>query len=360
MRTTRGWALLTEGADLEPWTFERRDPRPDDVVVRVTHCGVCHSDLHAMDASGAGLGGLPLVPGHEFVGVVSELGSAVSDRRVGETVAVGNIVDACGECAACRAGDEPYCVEFPVQTYGGQDRHDGTTTRGAYSAEYVVRADYTYPLPEGLDPAGAAPLMCAGVTVWQPLSHLGVTAGTRVGVVGLGGLGHLAVKLAAALGAEVTVLTTSPGKDGLARSLGASRVVVSSDDAAMAAAALSLDVVIDTLAAPHALEPYLGTLAIDGTLVVLALPAEGWHLDPMSIIPRRRVMGSGSGGRPDTAAMLAFAAEHGVLADVEVVPVHRVNDALRRLRAGDVRFRFVLQMADETADPGSATGGIGV
>ena len=344
MRTTTGYALLHEGADLEPWTFERRNPRPDEVVVRVTHCGVCHSDLHAMDAAGAGLGGLPLVPGHEFVGEVVEVGAEVTERRVGDRVAVGNIVDACGNCAACVAGDEPYCAQFPVQTYGGEDRHGAGTTRGAYSEEYVVRADYTYPLPEGLDPAGVAPLMCAGVSVWQPLSHLGVGPGTRVGVVGLGGLGHLAVKLAAALGARVTVFTTSPGKDELARGLGASEVVVSTDEEAMATAAQTLDVVVDTVAAPHALEPYLATLGIDGTLVVLALPAEGWHLEPMSIIPRRRVMGSGSAGRPDTAAMLAFAAEHGVVADVEVVPVAEVNEVLRRLRTGDVRFRFVLEM----------------
>lgn len=323
MRTTRGWALLPGGNTLEPWTFERRDPRPDDVVVAVTHCGVCHSDLHAIDAAVAGSADEPLVPGHEFVGTVVALGSDVTDREVGQVVAVGNIVDACGTCAACVAGDEPYCAEFPTTTYGGRDRHDGTPTHGAYAEEYVVRADYTYPLPAGLDPAGAAPLMCAGATVWQPLAHLGVGAGSTVGVVGLGGLGHLGVKLAAALGAEVTVFTTSPGKDELARSLGASHVVVSSDDAAMAAAAQSLDVVLDTVAAGHALEPYLATLRIDGTLVVLALPAEGWHLDPMSVIPRRRVMGSGRAGRPDTAAMLAFAAEHQVTADVEVLPPAR-------------------------------------
>jgi alcohol dehydrogenase (NADP+) len=346
MRTTTGWAQLREGAGLERWTFERRDPRPEDVVVRVTHCGVCHTDLHALDAAGAGQGGLPLVPGHEFVGEVVEVGPAVTDRRVGDRVAVGNIVDSCGTCTACRAGDEPYCAEFPVTTYGGRDRHDGTTTRGAYAEEYVVRADFTYPLPEGLDPAGAAPLMCAGVTVWQPLSHLGVGAGTAVGVVGLGGLGHLAVKFAAALGAEVTVFTTSPGKEELARGLGATHVVVSGDEPAMASVAQTLDVVIDTVAADHALEPYLGALRIDGTLVVLALPPEGWKVEPMAIIPRRRLMGSGSGGRPDTAAMLAFAAEHGVVADVEVLPASEVGEALRRLRANDVRFRFVLEMPE--------------
>lgn len=344
MRPTRAWALLPGGTDLQPTTIERRDPRPDDVVVRVTFCGVCHSDLHALDAA-TGTNAEPFVPGHEFVGEVVEVGSAVRDRTVGQLVAVGNIVDSCGTCAACRAGDEPYCAEYPTTTYGGQDRHDGTTTQGAYADEYVVRADFTYPVPEGLDPAGVAPLMCAGVTVWQPLAHLGVGAGTTVGVVGLGGLGHLAVKLAAALGARVTVFTTSPGKEDLARGLGASDVVVSSDPGAMAAVAQSLEVVIDTVAAGHDLAPYLATLAIDGTLVVLAIPAEGWHLDAMAVLPRRRVMGSGSAGRPDTAAMLAFAAEHGVTADVEVVGATEVGTALTRLRAGDVRFRFALDLS---------------
>lgn len=342
MSTTTAWALLTEGAPLEPWTFETRAPRPGEVVVRVTHVGVCHSDLHAIDAAGAGAGGLPLVPGHELVGEVVGLSDGVTDRTVGQLVAVGNIVDACGECVACLGGDEPYCAAYPTTTYGGTDRHDGTTTRGGYGDHLVLRADYTYPLPEGLDPAGVAPLMCAGVTVWQPLTHLGVGPGTSVGVVGLGGLGHLAVKLAAALGAEVTVFTTSPGKEQLARGLGASHVVVSTDTAAMAAAAQTLDVVVDTVAAAHSLDGYLATLRIDGTLVVLALPGEGWHVDPMSIIPRRRLMGSGSAGRPDTAAMLAFCAEHDVVADVEVLPASEVNVALERLRANDVRFRFVL------------------
>ena len=341
--TTTAWALQSPGADLTPLTFERRDPRPGEVVVRVTHCGVCHSDLHAIDGATGSADGLPLVPGHEFVGEVVALGEGVTDRTVGQLVAVGNIIDSCGECAACLGGDEPYCAQFPLQTYGGHDPYDDTTTRGAYADHYVLRADFTYPLPAGLDPAGVAPLMCAGVTVWQPLSHLGVGPDTAVGVVGLGGLGHLAVKLAAALGARVTVFTTSVAKAQQARDLGASDVVVSTDPEAMAAAQQTLDVVLDTVAAGHPLEPYLATLRIDGTLVVLALPGEGWHLDPMSIIPRRRVMGSGSCGRPDTAAMLAFAAEHGVVADVEVLPASEVNTALTRLRANDVRFRFVIE-----------------
>jgi uncharacterized zinc-type alcohol dehydrogenase-like protein len=350
MRTARAFALLpgsTDGPDstvLQATTIERRDPRPDDVVVRVTFCGVCHSDLHALDAAVGHLDG-PFVPGHEFVGEVVEVGTEVRDRTVGQLVAVGNIVDSCGTCAACLGGDEPYCAEYPTTTYGGRDRIDGTPTQGAYADEYVVRADFTYPVPAGLDPAGVAPLMCAGVTVWQPLAHLGVGAGTTVGLVGLGGLGHLAVKLAAALGARVTVFTTSPGKEDLARSLGATDVVVSSDPQAMAAVAQTLEVVIDTVAAGHDLAPYLGALRIDGTLVVLAIPAEGWHLDAMAVLPRRRVMGSGSAGRPDTAAMLAFAAEHGITADVEVLGATEVDTALSRLRAGDVRFRFALDLS---------------
>lgn len=344
MRTTRGYAVTEAVGPLRLWTFERRDPRPEDVVVEVTHCGVCHSDLHAVDAARSGAATLPLVPGPEFVGRVVATGEAVTDRAVGQVVAVGNIVDSCGTCAMCRAGEEPYCAEFPVLTYGGQDRRGAGLTQGAFSEEYVVRADFTYPLPDALDPAGAAPLMCAGVTVWQPLTNLGVGPGSRVGVVGLGGLGHLAVKLAAALGARVTVFTTSGHKAALAHDLGATDVVVSTDEAAMAAAEDSLDVILDTVAAGHDLAPYLSTLDLDGTLVVLALPAEGWQLDPMSIIRRRRVMGSGSAGRRDTAALLAFAAEHGVVADVEVLPAAEVEVALERLRRNDVRFRFVLDM----------------
>lgn len=346
MRDVHGYALLEPGGELQPWSFTRRDLRPDDVAVRVTHCGVCHSDLHALDAaSAAGPAALPLVPGHEFTGVVAALGSEVRGVAIGDPVAVGNIIDSCGTCPACRAQQENYCRQYPTTTYGGTDRVDGSRTQGAYASEHVVRASFVHPLPPGLDPAGAAPLMCAGVTVWEPLRTWGVGPGTRVGVVGLGGLGHLAVKLAVALGAEVTVVTTSPGKEDAARALGARDVVVSTDEAAVAAAAWSLDLVLDTVSAAHDPSPLLRMLDTDGTLVVLGIPDQPWQVDPISLlIGRKRLAGSGSAGSASTRELLAFAAEHGVTADVEVLPAADVGTALARLRRGDVRYRFVLDL----------------
>lgn len=347
MRTTRGYAALGDEVRLEPFTIERRDLRPDDVAVRVTHCGVCHSDLHALAAHTRADG--PLVPGHEFVGVVDEVGPAVTRFAVDDRVAVGNIVDSCGTCAMCRAGQENYCEQFPTLTYGGADRQDGRPTQGAYAAEYVVREDFVYALPEGLDPAATAPLLCAGITVWEPLVRWQAGPGRRVAVVGLGGLGHLAVKLAVALGAHVTAVTTSPGKRADALRLGAHEVLVSTDEEAMAGARDRFDLVVDAVAAPHDLTPYLRTVALDGTLCTLAL-AEQLVVDPMALLVGRKCVASaGSGGRPGTQALLDFCATHGIGADVEVLPSARVGEALDRLRRGDVRYRFVLDLADLAA-----------
>ncbi|GAB3270433.1 NAD(P)-dependent alcohol dehydrogenase [Kineosporia babensis] len=337
---TTGYAVLSPGGKLEPWTFERRDLRPDDVRVRITFCGVCHSDLDAI----AHATDVPLVPGHEFVGEVIAVGSTVTSFRPGDPVAVGNIVDSCGKCPACLDEEETYCLEFPTLTYGGVDRQDGTPRYGAYSQEMVVRDRFVYPLPEGLDPAGVAPLMCAGITVWQPLSRLGVTSGTRVGVVGLGGLGHLAVKFAKALGAYVAVFTTSASKRADALALGADEVVLSTSAEEMAAHAHAFDVIIDSASAPHDLTPYVLTLDFDGTLCMLGIPPT-YEVDSMALLRgRRRITASGSGGVRDTREMLAFAAQHGITADVEVVPAEQVQDALDRLARNDVRWRFVLDL----------------
>lgn len=347
MRTTTGYALLEPGAPLHAWTFDRRDPRPDDVVVRVTHTRVCHSDLHAIDAVDPD--GTPLVPGHEFTGEVVAVGRDVRRFAIGEAVAVGNIVDSCGVCANCRDGEESYCLAYPTTTYGGRDGVDGSVTRGAYSAEYVVREAFVYHLPAGLDPAGAAPLMCAGITVWQPLSRYGIGPGSTVGVAGLGGLGHLAVKFAKALGATVTVFTTSPSKASDARELGADDVIVSSEPEAMAAAALRFDFVLDTAAGKHPITPYVQTLAMDGTICMLGIPDQ-YEVGAFPLLAgRRKLTASGSGGTRDTQAMLDFAGRHGIVADVEVLPAASVNDALERLRANDVRWRFVLRFASEVA-----------
>lgn len=344
MRSTQAFQAAAPGSGLELVTVERRELRPDDVAVRVTHCGVCHTDLHAVSSQDPDA--FPVVPGHEFVGEVAAVGASVTEFAVGDPVAVGNIVDSCGVCAMCVAGQENFCAEFPTLTYGGRDRVDGSRTLGGYSGEYVVRDRFVYHRPAGLDPAAVAPLMCAGITVWEPLRRWQVGEGTRVGVVGLGGLGHLAVKLAHALGARVTVFTTSPGKADDARALGAEDLVVSTDPAAMAAAADSLDFVIDTVAVAHDLTPYLGVVALDGTLCSVG------HLGPIEIetmallIGRKSLASGGSGGRPHTQELLDFCGEHGITADVEVVPSREVGTALERLGRNDVRYRFVLDLAD--------------
>ena len=348
MRKTIGW-LAAAPDGLRPAPLERRELRPDDIAVRVDYCGLCHSDLQALRGHD---GHSPLVPGHEFTGVVSEVGPDVTAFSVGDTVAVGNIVDSCGQCPMCRAGQENFCHSFPTLTYGGRDRVDGSTTLGGFSREYVVREDFAYRLPAGLDPAAAAPLMCAGITVWEPLRALEVGPGARVAVVGLGGLGHLAVKFAVALGATTTVISRTPDKAEDARRLGAHGFVVSTDSVQMAEARESFDVVIDTVSAPHDLAAYLNLVGMNGTLSVLG------YLGPVTVevtdllMGRKKLTAAGSGGRPSTAEMLQFCAAHGVVPEVEMLPSAQNDTALRRLADNDVRYRFVLDMSDlDGADP---------
>lgn len=346
MRTTVGWMAQGPSGTLRRTPLKRRDLRPDDLAVRVDYCGVCHTDLHAVRARDGAAADAALVPGHEFTGVVTATGTAVTRFAVGDPVAVGNIVDSCGDCAMCRAGQENFCRDHPTLTYDGTDRHDGSTTLGGFSREYVVRDRFAHPLPAGLDPAAAAPLLCAGITVWEPLEALGAGPGTRVAVAGLGGLGHLAVKLAVARGAETSVISRSPAKADDARRLGASGFVVSTDPGQMAAARDRFDVVIDTVSAPHDLGPYLRLVAMDGTLSHLG------HLGPVTVetldllVGRKKLSSAGSGGLPATAALLDFCAAHGVTADIELLPSARVNEALERLGRNDVRHRFVLDLSD--------------
>ncbi|MBY6682858.1 NAD(P)-dependent alcohol dehydrogenase [Rhodococcus sp. BP-316] len=347
MRTVAAYSASVPGAPLIRDSVEQRDLRADDVAVLVSHCGVCHSDLHALRDDA---GSFPLTPGHEFVGTVLGVGSDVTDFAPGDPVAVGNIVDSCGVCDMCAAGQENYCREFPTLTYGGRDRVDGSTTAGAFSAEYVVRDRFVYHRPKGLDAAAVAPLMCAGISVWEPLRRWGVGPGSRVGVAGIGGLGHLAVRFAAALGAEVTVFTTSSAKAEEARELGAHHTVRSTDDAAMAAVQGGLDLVVDCIPVAHDPQPYLASLALDGTLCLVG------HLGSVSIetvdllVGRTSVSSSGSGGRRHTQEMLDFCGDHGITAQVEVLPSALVGIALDRLEAGDVRYRFVLDMGDLVGD----------
>jgi uncharacterized zinc-type alcohol dehydrogenase-like protein len=346
MSTAVAYAAGVDPTTLTRTTITRRELRADDVAIDIEYSGVCHSDLHALHAHAASRSGELLVPGHEFVGRITAVGSDVTSFSVGDAVAVGNIVDSCGSCSMCRAGQENFCLEFPTLTYGGTDRHDGTPTLGGFSSSIVARDAFVYHRPESLVAAGVAPLMCAGVTVWEPLRRWGVGPGSRVGVVGLGGLGHLAVKLARALGAEVTVFTTSEAKTQDARRLGATSVVLSTDAEAMADQALRFDLIIDAVSVEHDLGPYLHALALDGTLCSLG------YLGPITVqtmdllIGRRSISSAGSGGRPSTQEMLDFCGRHNITADVELVNSAHVGTALERLERNDVRYRFVLDMAD--------------
>lgn len=344
MRTVTGWAAEAPGATPAPWSFARRDPRPADVVVRVTHCGVCATDRHSLAAGDPAA--FPLVAGHEMTGVVEAVGADVDDLAVGARVAVGNIVDSCRTCAACRAGRENDCTAFPTLTYGGTDRVSGGITQGGFSTEIVVDRHFVYALPEGLDPAGAAPLLCAGVTTWAPLRRFGAGPGTTVGVVGVGGLGHLAIRFAHALGAETVALTTSEAKADAAKALGADDVVLTRDPDALARHERRFDVLLDTTGHPLDLAAYLRTLDVDGTYVLAGIPPATLQIDPMSlVVGEKRIAGTGSAGVPATREMLDVAAAHGIVADVETVGPDRLPEALERLGRGDVRFRFVVDMA---------------
>jgi alcohol dehydrogenase (NADP+) len=345
MRTTTAWQSTGSGATLQRATIERRELRADDIAVRIDFCGICHSDLHALNGIvGKAVAGM--VPGHEFTGTVTETGPAVTTLAPGDRVAVGTIVDSCGTCAMCAIGQENFCLQRATSTYGGVDRVDGTVTLGGYSREYVLREAFAYRLPEGLDPAAAAPLMCAGVTMWEPMRSAGVGAGTRVAVAGLGGLGHLGVKLAAALGAEVTVLSRTPDKAADARALGAADVVITTDDAQLKGAAGRFDLILDTIAASHDFSPLIALLGFEGTLSVLGVPLEAPVRIMDLVFGRKKLTSSGVGGRKHTAELLAFAAEHDITADVERVPSAQVGEALARLAKGDVRYRFVLDLSD--------------
>jgi uncharacterized zinc-type alcohol dehydrogenase-like protein len=341
IRETIAYVAVDSVSPLALQTIARRELRPGDVAIKVTFCGVCHSDLHEIHRPG----NKPLVPGHEFVGTVTATGEDVTRFQTGDSVAVGNIVDSCGTCSMCAAGQENYCEQFPTLTYGGIDRVDGTITRGAFASEYIANEKFVYPLPETLDPAGVAPLMCAGITVWEPLIRWNTGPGKIVGIVGLGGLGHLAVKFAHALGAYVVLFTTSEEKGAGAKALGADEVVVSSDSDRMSAQSNRFDLIVDTASAPHDLTPYIRALALDGTLCALGALGS-MQFDPLALlIGRKSLASAGSGGIKGTQDMLDFCSEHGIVADVEVLPGRDVNEALTRLERNDVRFRFALDMS---------------
>ncbi|MFC4949827.1 NAD(P)-dependent alcohol dehydrogenase [Pseudonocardia sp. GCM10023141] len=344
-RPAVGLAVHTPGGPVRPWSFERRDLRPHDVAVAITHCGVCHSDVEAIH--GVRAPDLPLVPGHEFVGRVSAAGGSVTRFRVGDAVAVGNSVDSCGACEECLAGYENHCSGGgPTRTYWGVDRHDGRRTQGGWSTEYVASETWVHHLPDVLDPAAAAPLMCAGITTWEALRHWAVGPGTTVGVVGIGGLGHLGVKFAKALGAEVVAFTLAPERVADIKALGADDVVVSADPDALAAQARRFDFVLDTASGPHDLAPYLRSLRLHGTLCLLGITPVVEIETRALRVGRHSLSGSGTGSPARVQEMLAFCAEHGIVADVDVLPSAQVATALDRLERGDVSYRIVLDLAD--------------
>jgi alcohol dehydrogenase (NADP+) len=336
-----GLAALSQGDRLVPWAFERRKLRPTDITVKIQFCGICHSDLHAIRGSSR----FPLVPGHEIVGEVTEIGTHVTTFQVGDVVVIGTIVDSCGHCSSCQCQLEQYCLEGVTTTYDGIDRHDGSITRGGYSNEYVVDSQFAYHLPSGLDPASVAPLLCAGVTTWSPLRHWNIGTGKTVGIVGLGGLGHMAVKFAHALGAYVVLFSTSPDKLADAKALGADEAILSTNEAQMANQAFRFDFILDTVSSRHPLNPYLRSLKLDGTLCCLGIPASLDFSPILLTMGRRQLASSGVGGTRDTQAMLDFCSKHNISADVEIISVVDIEDGFERLAQGEVRYRLVLDMS---------------
>ena len=345
MRVTTGWQSSGGTTALRQVPIERRELRDDDLAVRVDYCGVCHSDLHAVHGRiKASDGGL--VPGHEFTGTVTATGPAVTSFATGDRVAVGTIVDSCGACVMCQAGQENYCYEGATLTYGGTDRVDGTTTQGAYSREYVLRDRFAYPLPAVLDPAAAAPLMCAGITMWEPMQAAGIGPDSRVAVAGLGGRGPRGGQQGAPPRGPGTRRSPPPGKAEDARKLGATDLLVTTDTGRLDRARGRFDLILDTISAPHDFGPLLRLAALDGTFSVLGFPQPAQVQIMDLTYGRKKLSSSGTGGRRGTAQLLAFCAEHGITADVELLPSGAVDEALARLDRGDVRYRFVLDLAD--------------
>ena len=340
-----GYAAQSKTSPLTPFDFERREPNPDDVVVSIEYSGICHSDIHqARDEWGGSI--YPMVPGHEIVGRVSAAGSAVTKFKVGDIAAVGVIIDSCRHCPACEKGEEHFCKEGPTLTYAVPDRVDGSITMGGYSNHYVVDERFAHTVPANLDLAAVAPLLCAGITTYSPLRHWKVGPGMKVGIVGLGGLGHMGLKFAHSFGAHTVQLTTSLKKKEDALKLGADEVVLSTDPEQMKAHANSFDFILDTASAPHALEPYLGLLKQDATLCLVGLPEVPPSISPFALITKRiSVAGSMIGGMPETQEMLDYCGDKGITSDVEVIPVQQINEAFERMLKQDVKYRFVIDMA---------------
>ena len=346
MLPVSGFAAHAADTPFAPFNFQRREPTAHDVVIDILFCGVCHSDLHTARAEWEGTV-FPCVPGHEIVGRVVQVGAHVKNFTVGQTVGVGCMVDSCQSCASCAEGLEQYCEVGFTGTYNSPDKHSGGITYGGYSDKIVVDEKFVLHISDKLDPAGAAPLLCAGITTYSPLRHWNAGPGKKVGIVGLGGLGHMGVKIAHAMGAHVVLFTTSPGKKEDALRLGADEVVISKDAAQMAEHANSFDFILNTVAAPHDLDAFLVLLKREGTMTLVGVPATP-HPSPQVfnlIFKRRHLAGSLIGGIKETQEMLDFCAEHGLISDIEMIGIQDIDAAYDRMLKSDVKYRFVIDMA---------------
>ena len=346
--TAKAYAAHSATSPLAPFTIARRSPRPQDVQIEILYCGVCHSDLHQVRNEWQSVmpTTYPCVPGHEIVGRVVKVGRAVKKFKEGDLAAVGCMVDSCRVCASCLAGEEQYCEKFLTLTYNGQDKILGGVTYGGYTDSIVVDEPYVLRVGNKLDPAGAAPLLCAGITTYSPMRHWKVGKGQKVGIVGLGGLGHMGVKFAHAFGAHVVLFTTSPGKTADALRLGADEVVISKNDAEMEKHAASFDFILDAVSAEHDLNAYLRLLKLDGTMTLVGAPEKPAPIYGFNLLMKRRSLaGSAIGGIRETQEMLDFCAENGITSDIELIPIQQINQAYDRLLKGDVKYRFVIDMA---------------
>lgn len=345
MINTKGYAAQTNQSDLAPWEFQRREVGPHDVQFDILYCGVCHSDLHQIrDDWFPGI--FPMVPGHEIVGRVIAVGNHVKKFKVGDMAGTGCLVDSCRTCDSCQQGLEQYCLNGHSQTYNGLEQDKKTPTYGGYSNTIVVHEDFVLHIPESLDLAATAPLLCAGITTYSPLRHWKVGKGHKLAVVGLGGLGHMGVKFGVALGAEVTVLSTSPEKEADARKLGAHHFVVTKDPQQLKAVRGKFDFILDTVSADHDYQIYLALLKVDGVHICVGAPPSPSAIKAFSlIIGRKSIAGSSIGGLPETQEMLDFCAEKGIVSDIEMIDIKDIHQAYDRMLKGDVRYRFVIDMA---------------
>lgn len=344
-RKTKAYAAQTADSPIAPFTVQRRDPLPDDVQIDILYCGVCHSDLH--QARNEWHNSIyPVVPGHEIVGRVSKVGRNVKKFKEGDLAAVGCMVDSCRTCPSCQRGLEQYCEHFPTFTYNSEDKHLGGVTYGGYAESIVVDEAFVLKVSDKLNLAATAPLLCAGITTYSPLRHWKVGPGQKVGIVGLGGLGHMGVKFAHAFGAHVVLFTTSPGKTADAKRLGADEVVVSKNEDEMRKHANSFDFILDAVSANHDINAYLSLLKLDGTLTLVGAPEHPLPIAAFNLmLPRRQFAGSGIGGILETQEMLDFCADHNIVSDIEMINIQQINDAYTRLLKGDVKYRFVIDMA---------------